>query len=88
MNGDSSIWGTLSVAGVGAALGVLGTILTALINRQQPMAALVDARIRLLIERYERRIIELEAEIAKLEQKVNALTKDLDRSRARHVLEE
>ncbi|MCI0734795.1 MAG: hypothetical protein L0Y50_00715 [Beijerinckiaceae bacterium] len=84
MNGDSNFWGTLGVAGMGAALGVIGTVLTALINKQHPMAALVYARIRLLIDGYERRIVELEAEIAKLEQKVDALTKDLERSRARY----
>ncbi|MCI0600442.1 MAG: hypothetical protein L0Y60_13135 [Beijerinckiaceae bacterium] len=86
MTSDNNIWGTLGVAGMGAALGVAGTVLTALINRQHPMAALVDARIRLLIEGYERRIDQLESEIGKLEQKVDALTKDLEKSRARHGL--
>jgi len=87
MNGDSNIWGTLGIAGIGAVLGAIGTILTALINRQHPMAALVDARIRLLIEGYERRIVELEAEVTKLEQKIDALTKQLERSRTREAVE-
>jgi hypothetical protein len=81
MTGDGSTWETIGVAGIGAAVGIIGTIFTALINKQHPMAALVDARIRLLIEGYERRINELQSEIAMLELKVDALTKELERSR-------
>jgi hypothetical protein len=81
MTGDGNTWETIGVAGIGAAVGIIGTIFTALINKQHPMAALVDARIRLLIEGYERRINELQSEIAMLELKVDALTKELERSR-------
>lgn len=71
-------WG----AGVfGAAIGVAGTVVTALINRQPPMAALVDARIRVLIESYESRISELQQEVLKLEAKVDALTKALQQAK-------
>jgi hypothetical protein len=35
---------------------VLGTVIVALINRQPPMVALIDARIRTLIEGYEKHI--------------------------------
>jgi hypothetical protein len=83
MTGDGNTWETVGAAGVGAAIGIIGTIFTALINKQHPMAALVDARIRLLIEGYERRINELQSEIAMLELKVDALTKELERSRTR-----
>jgi predicted RNase H-like nuclease (RuvC/YqgF family) len=81
MTGDANTWETVGVAGLGAAVGIVGTIITALINKQHPMAALVDARIRLLIEGYERRINELQSEIAQLELKVDALTKELERAR-------
>lgn len=82
VNTDSNFWTSLGIAGLGGAVGVVGTILTALINRQHPMAALVDARIRMLIDGYECRIDELRAEIAKLEQKLDALTLELEQSRA------
>jgi hypothetical protein len=81
MTGDENNWGTVGAAGIGAVVGIVGTIFTALINKQHPMAALVDARIRLLIEGYERRINELQSEIAMLELKVDALSKELERSR-------
>lgn len=86
MNTDGNFWATIGAAGIGGIIGVVGTIVTALINRQQPMAALVDARIRMLIEGYERRINELQGEILKLEQKVDALTQELELARARSPL--
>jgi hypothetical protein len=87
VGGESSgVLGTvLGAGGLGALIGVVGTILTALINRQPPLAALVDARIRVLIEGYERRISELQREIDKLEAKVDALTKALDAARSRRA---
>jgi hypothetical protein len=82
MTGDENNWGTVGAAGIGAVVGIIGTIFTALINKQHPMAALVDAaRIRLLIEGYERRINELQSEIAMLELKVEALSKEREQSR-------
>jgi hypothetical protein len=81
MTDDGNNWGTVGAAGIGAVVGIIGTIFTALINKQHPMAALVDARIRLLIEGYERRINELQSEIAMLELKVEALSKELERPR-------
>lgn len=86
MNTDGNFWATIGAAGIGGIIGVVGTIATALINRQQPMAALVDARIRMLIEGYERRINELQGEILKLEQKVDALTHELELARMRSPL--
>jgi outer membrane murein-binding lipoprotein Lpp len=74
---DGSSWTMLVAGTLGTLLGVAGTVLAALINRQPPMAALVDARIRVLIESYESRIGELQAEVVKLEAKVDALTKAL-----------
>jgi len=78
-NGD--IWSTLGAGGFGAMIGVIGTILTAMINRQPPMAAMIDARIRTLIEGYEKRINDLQYEIVKLEGKIDALTRSQDEGR-------
>jgi hypothetical protein len=76
-----NLWSTVGAGGFGALIGVAGTILTAMINRQPPMAAMIDARIRTLIEGYERRISDLRHEITKLEGKIDALTRALDEAR-------
>jgi Skp family chaperone for outer membrane proteins len=86
MNTDGNIWNTLGAGGLGAMIGIIGTILTAVINRQAPMAALVDARIRMLIEGYESRINDLQEEIAKLETKIDALTSALNEAHTRRGL--
>jgi len=78
---DGNSWTMLVAGSIGAVFGVVGTVLAALINRQPPMAALVDARIRVLIESYESRIGELQAEVVKLEAKVDALTKALQQAK-------
>jgi hypothetical protein len=83
---EGSLWSTLGVGVFGAVIGVVGTVLTALINRQAPMAALVDARIRVLIESYEIRIVELQEEVVKLEGKVDALTKALEQAKPFRLL--
>lgn len=72
---NGEILSTLGVGSVGAIIGVLGTIMTAIINRQPPMAAMIDARIRTLIEGYEKRISDLQHEITRLESKIDALTR-------------
>ncbi len=78
---ENDIWTALGAGGIGTALGVFGTIVVALINRQPPMAALVDARIRTLIEGYDKHVNDLQKEIQKLEARVDALTKALDAAR-------
>lgn len=78
---DGEIWSSLGSGLLGAALGALGTVIVALINRQPPMASLIDARIRTLIEGYEKHVNDLQLEIQKLEAKVDALTKALDEAR-------
>ncbi|WOJ88075.1 hypothetical protein RZS28_09410 [Methylocapsa polymorpha] len=80
-DGSGNFWSTLGAGGFGALIGVIGTILTAMINRQPPMAAMIDARIRTLIEGYERRISDLQHEIAKLEGKIDGLTRALEDAR-------
>ncbi len=47
------------------------------------MASLIDARIRILIESYEKRIAAMQDEIVKLEEKVDALTAALEDARTR-----
>lgn len=81
-----SIWGALGSGGIGAALGVLGTALVAMINRQPAMSAMIDARIRFLIEGYEKRITDLQREVSKLEDKIDLLTAALDEARANRGL--
>lgn len=78
---EGDIWSNVLSGSVGAALGVIGTAIVALINRQPPLAALIDARIRTLIEGYEKHVNDLQTEIRKLETKVDALTRALDRAR-------
>lgn len=63
--------------GVGAVVGALGTIIVAVINQRSPMAALIDARIKTLIEGYEKRIFDLTKHIERLETKVEKLTNEL-----------
>jgi hypothetical protein len=75
---DGDMWNNLLSGSAGAVLGILGTVIVALINRQPPMAALIDARIRTLIEGYEKHISDLQTEIRKLEAKVDGLTKALE----------
>ncbi|VTZ49241.1 conserved hypothetical protein [Methylocella tundrae] len=79
---DAAMWTTIGAGSIGTALGVFGTIIVAMINRQPPMAVLVDARIRTLIEGYEKHVNDLQQEIQKLEAKVNALTKALEEAKA------
>ncbi len=76
-----SVGQLLGAGSLGAILGSLAIIIAALIKRQSPMAALIDARIRTLIEGYEKRINDLQQEIEKLECKVDTLTKALDEAR-------
>ena len=75
---STELWPQLLAGALGTALGVLGTVVAALVNRQPPMAALVDARIRTLIESYERHIGDLRGQIARLEARVDMLRKELD----------
>ena len=82
---DSDMWNNLLSGSAGAVLGILGTVIVALINRQPPMAALIDARIRTLIEGYEKHISDLQTEIRKLESKVDALTRALEDARTERV---
>jgi hypothetical protein len=73
---DSAYFSATAWAGIGGLIGVIGTIIVALVNKQPPMAALIDARIRLLIEKYEYRI-------AELEDRVEDLTQELHLARAK-----
>jgi hypothetical protein len=82
---DQNIW-TVVAAVVGALIGSIGTMFGHLFRSRASMAALVDARIRLLIDGYERRISDLQDEIRRLEGKVDALTNALEEERMRSEL--
>lgn len=86
VSSEGGSWVVLVAGMIGTVIGVVGTIVTALINRQPPMAALVDARIRVLIESYEGRISELQDEVVRLEGKVDALTRALQQAKPVRML--
>jgi hypothetical protein len=65
------IWITLGAGLFGTLVGSVATIIAAVIGRQPTLAAVVDARISVLMEIYERTIGELRAEIVRLEAKID-----------------
>jgi septal ring factor EnvC (AmiA/AmiB activator) len=64
------IWMTLVAGLFGTLIGSIATIIAAVIG-QPTLAAVVDARISVLMEIYERTIDELRAEIVRLEEKID-----------------
>ena len=74
---DQNFW-TVAVAIGGAIFGVIGTLIGHLFRSRASMAALVDSRIRILIDGYERRIVDLRTEIKSLEGKIDDLSSRLD----------
>jgi hypothetical protein len=79
---SNSVWITLSAGVVGALIGAVATVVAAMISRQPTLTAVVDDRIRVLLEHYERTIKELRGEIAQLESKVDFLTTELNKVRS------
>jgi peptidoglycan hydrolase CwlO-like protein len=79
---SNSVWITLSAGVVGALIGAVATIVAAVITRQPSLTAVVDDRIRVLLEHYERTIKELRGEIAQLESKVDYLSAELNKVRS------
>jgi len=80
------VWITLSAGVVGALIGAIATVLAAIISRQPTLTAVVDDRIRFLLEIYERTIKELRCEIAQLEDKVDVLSAELNKVRSEQAL--
>jgi phosphate uptake regulator len=74
---DQGFW-AIAAAVCGAIIGSFGTTIGHLFRSRASMAALVDARIRMLIDGYERRIGDLQEEIKRLEDKVDALSTQLE----------
>src|SRR5271163_745468 len=72
-----TIWATVAAGVCGTLIGASATIFAALINRKPALAAVVDARIRVLIEVYEKTIGELRGEIGKLEMKIDVYEKTI-----------
>ena len=81
---SNSVWMTLSAGVVGALIGAVATVVAALISRQPTLTAVVDDRIRVLLEHYEKTIKELRGEIAQLESKVDVLSAELNKVRSEH----
>ncbi len=79
---SNSVWVTLSAGVVGAMIGAVATVVAAMISRQPTLTAVVDDRIRVLLEHYERTIRELRGEIAQLESKVDVLSAELNKVRS------
>jgi hypothetical protein len=81
---SNSVWVPLSAGVVGALIGAIATIVAAMISRQPTLTAVVDDRIRVLFDIYERTIKELRGEIAQLECKVDFLTTELRKVQPAH----
>ncbi len=78
------IWITLIAGLFGTLIGSIATIIAAMISRQPTLAAVVDARIAVLMEIYERTIDELRAEIVRLEEKIDVYERTIRESSRSH----
>lgn len=65
-------WIPVLSGALGGILGVIGTVMTALIHNQNSTQSFVDARMRLLIESYENRIADLERQVKQLEAEIGS----------------
>jgi peptidoglycan hydrolase CwlO-like protein len=74
-------WSTIVAGLCGALLGASATLMSALINRKPALAAIVDARIRVLLETYEKTIGELRGEIGKFEGKIDIYERTIEELR-------
>lgn len=82
---SNSVWVPLSAGVFGALIGAVATIAAAMISRQPTLTAVVDERIRVLFDIYERTIKELRNEVAQLESKVDLLTAELKKVQPEHI---
>ncbi len=79
---SNTLWEELGAGGVGALIGAAATIIAAVISRQPTLTAVVDDRIRVILDIYETTIRDLRAEVAQLESKVDFLTAELQKVRS------
>jgi septal ring factor EnvC (AmiA/AmiB activator) len=64
-------WITFVAGLFGTLIGSIATIIAAMISRQPTLATVIDARIAVLMQIYEKKIGELRAEIGRLEEKID-----------------
>jgi peptidoglycan hydrolase CwlO-like protein len=64
-------WITFVAGLIGTLIGSIATIVAAVISRQPTLAAVIDARIAVLMQIYEKTIGELRAEVGRLEEKID-----------------
>ncbi|WP_374307857.1 hypothetical protein [Methylocella sp.] len=66
-------WSHLISGGIGTALGTLGTVAVALIQRKPMLDGIIEARVRDVLEGYDRQVKSLFAEISELRGENRAL---------------
>jgi hypothetical protein len=71
------VWLPLLAGLFGTLAGAIATILSALINRQPTLAAVLDSRIAIVMQIYERTIGELRTEICRLQEKIDVYEKTI-----------
>jgi hypothetical protein len=71
------IWLPLLAGLFGTLAGAIATILSAFINRQPTLAAVLDSRIAIVMQIYERTIGELRTEICRLQEKIDVYEKTI-----------
>jgi peptidoglycan hydrolase CwlO-like protein len=64
-------WITFIAGLFGTLIGSIATIIAAMISRQPTLATVIDARIAVLMQIYEKTIGELRTEISRLEEKID-----------------
>lgn len=75
-------WLAAAVTLVVAVLGTLGGFIIALVNRTPSLQSAIDQRLQMLIEGYEKRIVDLTEEVHSLRDEVKSLRHALDAARA------
>jgi len=86
MTDTHDTWIPIATGAAGTLAGVVGTIIVALINRQSPLAAIVDQRVKFLIEHYEKRLGDMDEELEDVKSKLAQVTLELAEERRVRVI--